>query len=220
MADDIIQRSPEWLAIKAGRVGASRVADAIRKLKNGSYATSRLTLMCELIAESYTGTTTPIGSGGFVPRDVQRGIDSEPLARKLYEDITGSLVLEAGFVFHPKIERSGCSPDGYVGNAGLVEFKAPRPENHIRTMVTHEIDNDYILQCQWQMACTGRQWVDFASFSPALPKEVCIYISRIERDDKLIASMEIEVVKFLEDMDNAQQKMLLDCAKTMEMMNG
>jgi hypothetical protein len=96
---------------------------------------------------------------------------------------------------------SGASPDGLIGDDGLVEIKCPNTSTHIDTLLGQEAPSKYILQMQWQMACTGRQWCDFVSYDPRLPDNMQLYIQRVIRDDKLIKEMEQEVIKFLGELD-------------------
>lgn len=190
------QRSPEWFAARAGKVTASRVADVIAKTKSGPSA-SRATYMGELIAERLTGTCTE----KFTNAAMQWGTDTEEEARAAYQFETTTLVALAEFVTHPKIAMSGASPDGYIGDDGLLELKCPNSATHIDTLLGQSVPGKYITQMQWQMACTGRKWCDFASFDPRLPETMRLHIQRVQRDDKMIAELETAVVEFLSEVD-------------------
>ena len=96
---------------------------------------------------------------------------------------------------------SGASPDGLIGDDGLVEIKCPNSATHIATLRGGGIDRKYLLQMQWQMACTNRAWCDFASFDPRLPMEMQLHVERVNRDDELIAEIENEVTAFLAEVD-------------------
>ena len=190
------QRSPEWFAARAGKVTASRVADVIAKTKSGPSA-SRATYMGELIAERLTGTCAE----KFTNAAMQWGTDTEEEARAAYQFETTTLVALAEFVTHPKIAMSGASPDGYIGDDGLLELKCPNSATHIDTLLGQSVPGKYITQMQWQMACTGRKWCDFASFDPRLPETMRLHIQRVQRDDKMIAELETAVVEFLSEVD-------------------
>ena len=97
---------------------------------------------------------------------MQRGIDTEPEARAQYAFLADVDVVEVGFVQHPTIEMAGASPDGLVGDYGLVEIKCPDTHTHIRTLDGASIDGKYVTQMMWQMACTGRNWCDWVSYDP------------------------------------------------------
>ena len=96
---------------------------------------------------------------------------------------------------------TGCSPDGLVGADGLVELKAPNTATHLDTLLSGTVPGKYVTQMQWQMACTGRAWCDFASFDPRLPESMRLFVSRVYRDDKRIAELETLVGEFLKEAD-------------------
>ena len=129
------------------------------------------------------------------------GIENEPQARDAYEFYTDADVVQVGFVVHPKIEESGASPDGLVGDLGLVEIKCPNSATHIDTLLGEPIANRYLLQMQWQMACTERAWCDFVSFDPRLPGRMRLYVQRIKRDESVIAIITKDVELFLRELN-------------------
>jgi len=190
------QRTPEWHEARLGRVTASRVADVVAKTKTG-YSASRANYMAELICERLTG----MQGASYSNAAMAWGTETEPMARAAYEGAVGSLVIETGFVPHANIEMSGASPDGLVGDDGLVEIKCPMTATHIETLLGQSVPAKYVTQMQWQMACTGRKWCDFVSFDPRMPENMQIFVKRVERDEVLIASLETEVIQFLKELD-------------------
>ena len=205
------QGSPEWFAARAGKVTASRVADVLSKVKTGESA-SRKNLRTELVIERLTGAKTE----GFSNAAMEWGVETEPMARAAYEVATGNLVDQIAFVDHPIIENFGCSPDGLVGDNGLVEIKCPNSATHLEYLEADKPPNKYITQMQAQMACTNREWCDFVSFDPRLPDGLQLLIVRVNRDDKFIALMEDEVMSFLTEVDNFVARL----RQRMEKLNG
>lgn len=194
---DIIQGSPEWFAARLGRVTASRVADVVAKTKSG-WGASRANYMAQLIAERLTGTVAE----SFSNAAMQWGTQTEPDARAAYEFRTDRDVIEVGFVDHPDIQLSGASPDGLIGDDGLLEIKCPNTATHIDTLLSGGIvPGKYVIQMQWQLACTGRKWCDFVSFDPRMPESMKLLILRIPRDEVHIQSLESEVRTFLAEVD-------------------
>lgn len=189
------QRSEEWFAARLGKVTASRVADVIAKTKTG-YSASRENYMAQLVVERLTNTQAE----SFTNAAMQWGTDQEPFARAAYEVQQNVLVDETGLVDHPTIEMAGASPDGLVGEDGLVEIKCPNTATHIDTLLTQTVPAKYITQMQFQMACTGRQWCDFVSFDPRMPQKAQIFIKRVPRDDAFIKEIEFEIKKFLAEV--------------------
>lgn len=186
------QRSEEWFAARIGCVTASRIADVVARTKSG-WAASRKNYLAELAAERLTGARAE----GFTNAAMQWGTDMEPDARAAYQFHANKRVGQVGFVPHPSIADTGASPDGLVGDDGLVEIKCPNTATHIDTLLGATVAEKYVLQIQWQLACTGRAWCDFASFDPRLPEPMRLFVKRIERDDKQIKELEAEVTQFL-----------------------
>lgn len=191
------QRTDEWFAARLGKVTASRVSDVIARTKSG-YSTSRANYMAELVCERLTGKQ----GDSFSNAAMVWGTNTEPMARAAYEALEGILVEEVGFVSHPTIEMAGASPDGLVGEYGLVEIKCPHTATHIETLLGAEIPSKYVNQMQWQMACTGRKWCDFVSYDPRMPEDMQIFIKRLERSDETIIELEREIEKFLAELDD------------------
>jgi putative phage-type endonuclease len=188
----IIQGSIEWLQLRCGKVTASRIADIVAKTKTGPSA-MRANYMAELIAERLTG----IPAESFKSDAMKWGTDKEPDARAAYEFYRNETVKEIGFVLHPTIDQSGASPDGMVGDDGMVEIKCPNSATHLETLLGKMVPAKYVNQMQWQMACAGRQWCDFVSFDPRLPEHMRLFVKRMPRDDQRIKELETEVAGFL-----------------------
>jgi putative phage-type endonuclease len=196
MIEKVEQGTPEWFAARLGNVTASRVADVIAKTKSG-YSASRENYMAQLICERMTGTVAE----SYTNAAMQWGTETEPLARAAYESLADVLVDEVGYVQHPRIERAGASPDGLIGLFGLLEIKCPNSSTAIDTLITEQVPTKYITQMQWQMVCTGRAWCDFVSFDPRLPSGLQMFVKRVDFDAEYAATLEIEVVKFLTELD-------------------
>jgi putative phage-type endonuclease len=190
------QRTPEWIAERVGKVTASRVASIIARTKSGPSA-SRASYMGQLIAEWLTGT--PMES--FTSQAMQWGTDTEAEARAAYQFETGVLVAKVGFVPHPTIVMAGASPDGLIGETGLLEAKCPNTHTHVETLLGQSVPSQYITQMQFQMACTGRGWCDFVSYDPRMPEHMRLFIKRVHRDPDTIKMLEGEVIAFLAELD-------------------
>lgn len=190
------QGSAEWLAARCGKVTASRVADVIAKTKTG-YGASRANYMAELIAERLTGQPAE----KFTNAAMAHGTAMEPEARDLYAFMVDAEVEQVGLVEHPSIAMTGASPDGLVGSEGLVEIKCPNTATHLETLLGQTVPAKYVTQMQWQMACTGRQWCDFASYDPRLPESMRIFIQRVARDEEYIGWLETEITTFLAELE-------------------
>ena len=190
------QGSPEWHAQRCGKVTASRISDMMAKTKTG-WGSSRANYAATLIAERLTGCVAE----SYTNAAMEWGIATEGEARSTYEFYTDTVVSPVGFVPHPSIPMSGASPDGYIGTEGILEVKCPNTATHIDTLLGQAVPSKYILQMQWQMACTGRLWGDFVSFDPRMPEEMRLFIKRVPRSQGMIAEISTCVIAFLKEID-------------------
>jgi putative phage-type endonuclease len=191
-----LQHSPEWIAARIGKVTASRIADVVARTKSG-YSTSRANYAAELACERLTG----LPADSYQSPAMRWGVEKEPEARELYEFIFDRPVSLAPFTDHASIEMAGASPDGLVGEAGLVEIKCPLSATHIETLIGRAPPGRYLTQMQWQLAVTGRAWCDFVSYDPRLPSDLQLFVQRVERDPARIAELEREVQVFLGEVE-------------------
>ena len=191
----IEQGTPEWHQLRLGKVTASRVSDVMAKIKTGESA-SRKNYRAELVVQRLTG----MPSESFTNAAMEWGTATEPMARIAYEIEKEVLVEQVGFIEHPTIAMFGCSPDG-LAHDGMIEIKCPNSATHIEYLTDNKAPAKYINQMQCQMAVTGRKWCDFVSFDPRLPEDLQLFVVRVERDQKYIDSMEVEVVEFLTEVE-------------------
>ena len=193
----MLQRSREWIAARAGSLGASSLWEAVSRTRSG-FSASRANLLARLAVERLTG----IPCESYTSGPMQHGIDTEPEARNAYAFYRSTEVEEVGLVPHPSIQGSHASPDGLVGKDGLVEIKCPNSATHLDFLLTGEIPEKYVIQMLWQMACTGRKWCDYVSFDPRFPEEMRMRVKRIEADPERIKQLEKDVVIFLEELES------------------
>ena len=197
----IEQGTVEWHLQRLGKVTASRVSDVLSKGKSGESA-SRKNYRTELLVQRLTGQP----GESFTNAAMEWGTATEPLARIAYEAEMGVFVDQVAFIDHPSIAQFGCSPDGLVAE-GLIEIKCGNTATHIDWMLDGKPPTKHIPQMQCQMAVTGRQWCDFVSFDPRLPEDLQLFVVRLERDEEYIKAMEVEVEKFLSEVEEMFTKL-------------
>lgn len=197
MSEEIIQGSPEWHAQRLGRVTASRVADVVAKTKSG-WGASRANYAAQLVAERLTREPTE----SYTNAAMQWGLDHEADAKAAYEFHRDCEVTPCGFIEHPNLNQCGASPDGLIASDGVLEIKCPNTANHIETLKGRAVPSKYVLQVQWQLACTGRQWADFVSFDPRMPESMRLFVRRVPRDDRLITELSGEIIAFLVEVND------------------
>jgi YqaJ-like viral recombinase domain len=167
----------------------------------------------ELICERLTGVPYP----QYISQEMQWGIAQEPFARAAYEIDRDVLVETAGFIVHPRIAKFGASPDGLVGDRGMLQIKCPTTRTHLEWMLGGVIPVEHMPQMLGELSCNPeREWCDFVSFDPRLPSHLQLFIRRFARNEKLIAGLETEVVHFnyeieevLASLPQAQQAVVL-----------
>src|SRR5579859_3481380 len=196
------QRSPEWLEMRKGVLTSSRIAAACSFNKTGKESEKRAKMKIEVLQELITGRAVE----HYVSPAMEFGLEYEAQARAEYEYRKEVTVETVGFVWHPKLERCGASPDGLVISSGptnrLVEFKVPNTNTHLEYLAAGVVPSDYLPQMYWQMACSGPEIEvnDFVSFDPRLPEELQMFIVPLEREEKKISYYEEQAVIFLEEV--------------------
>src|SRR5213075_1985620 len=193
---DVPQRSTEWVTLRLGRVSGSDAADVIATLKNGGEAASRRDLRTRLCLERITGQSQ---ESGYINADMQRGIDLESSALAAYEAQTGALVQPVGYCVHDTL-LAGVSPDGFIGEDGLVEVKCPRSANHLAYLKAQTVPKEHLPQLVHQLWITGRAWVDLVSYHPRFPEPLPVFLARYHRNDLEIATYEKVVRVFLDEV--------------------
>ena len=182
----MIQGDASWLAIKAGKLSGSRFAAVLALNKrNGQPNKPRRDLIHDLRNELVTGTLTQIEDNEYMAH----GRAMEPLACMAYEFLTDYEVQHAAWLPHPTLDYVGYSPDGLVGDDGMIEIKSPALEaRHARTVDSKRCPDDYLPQVQGGMWVTGREWCDFVSYFPSISVEIV----RVYRDQSFIDHLSAE----------------------------
>ncbi|WP_254492916.1 lambda exonuclease family protein [Bartonella sp. B1099] len=205
------QRTAEWFQARLGKVTASNVYNVLSKTAKGiptsKYEDYKIKLMTERLTEEI--------SQSYITPAMQWGIEHEEDALREYAFIYDTEVTGCGFIQHPTIPMAGASPDGFVGEDGLVEVKCPQPPNHLRFFIDSNIKPEYHAQMQFQMACTGRQWCDFISYDPRFvgrSSDFRMKIKRIHRDEEQIEQINQAVENFLAEIEQEMQKILTKAA--------
>lgn len=180
-----VQETEGWMQARAGNFTASRAADLMARTRSGPSA-SRANLIATLAVERITGECVAT----YTNAAMQRGTDLEAEARDAYSFECGVPVIETGYVAHPSIPHVGASPDGLIGDGGLVEIKCPASmQKHLDALRSGSHADEYRWQLQHQLMVTGRAWVDVVSYDPRYPDGLQLAIKRVQRDEKAIADL-------------------------------
>ena len=189
---DMEQNSPDWFNIRLGLFTSSQIFNLFVKGRGDTISKSAETYITQKAIE----TIYPLEVEGFSSKAMQWGTEHEDNARSVYEVLTGNEVSNGGFYIFD--ENTGSSPDGLVGDDGIVEIKCPYTRiNHINNVINlkddvdlYKLSKQYYYQVHHQMFCSGRKWVDFMSFDPRLlDSKNFLHVIRIERNEELMDQM-------------------------------
>jgi len=163
--NDIEQGGEEWLALRRGILTASEMRLILTPTMRTASNDKERAHMFEILGQRITGYTEP----HYISDDMLRGHEDEIESRIRYAEHFAP-VTECGFVTNDDHGVViGYSPDGLVGDDGLIECKSRRQKYQIETILADEVPAEYLLQCQTGLLVTGRKWLDFISYCGGLP---------------------------------------------------
>jgi putative phage-type endonuclease len=193
--EQVEQGSADWHQLRLGKVTASRVKDVLTKGRGGASSKTAESYMIELASEILTGQPKP-----FFENDAMRwGTETEPQARSMFE-IKNNFIDVKEVAFIELNSFIGVSPDGLIGNDGMLEIKCPTTTTQLKRALSGEYHKDYKAQIQMQLWVAEREWCEFVSFDPRLP-ESCGYLQeRVYRDEDFIKDMESKVYQFVDNL--------------------
>jgi len=196
--DEIIQGSDEWHALRCGILTASEMKLILTPTLNVASNDKERTHLYELLGQRITGYVEP----RYISDDMLRGKDDEIEARILYGK-NYSEVTECGFITNDNLGFViGYSPDGLVGDDGMIECKSRCQKYQIETIITDEVPAEYVLQLQTGLLVTGRKWVDFVSYCGGLP----LYVRRVYPDAVIMSAISDAAIAFETRIAAAQNK--------------
>jgi hypothetical protein len=186
--DDLIQGSDAWHDQRRGIVTASVVGKLITptvRVASNDYSRA---LTAQLVAERITGYTDPV----YVSDDMLRGHEDEPRARDLYSEHYAP-ARESGFMVRDDWGfRIGYSPDGLVGDDGLIEVKSRRQKKHLQTILSDQVPAENMAQLQCGLLVSGREWIDYISYCGGMP----LYVKRVEPSERWFEAIVAAVSTF------------------------
>lgn len=203
----IEQRTDEWRLLRAGRPTASNFSSLVTP--TGKLSTQIHGFADKLANEVFLSDPEPDGFTGNVWTD--RGAELEVQARGWYEFETDLKVTPCGFITNFTEEwEAGCSPDGLVGDDGMVEIKALKADNHTSALreihATGSSPRDYKAQTQGQILIAERKWCDLIFYHPTLPSVIvrqlpdADFLAALEQQLKAVCAERDATLKILEAM--------------------
>lgn len=187
------QRSEEWFQCRLGVPSASSFDKIVTT--DGKPSKQRQKYLYKLAGEIVSGHSEETYKNG----DMIRGIELEGEARLFYELTQDCVVDQIGFCV---TDGYGCSPDGFIGNDGLLEIKCPSMAVHVEYLLDGSVPTEYFQQTQGQLLVTGRKWLDFMSYYPGIKP----LIVRVEPDEKFQKALKAELERFCVDLNEVVNK--------------
>jgi hypothetical protein len=186
---NVEQGSEEWLALRLGIPTCSDLSkiitssgDISKQLNDYAYELASDMLIDQL-------------EEGFKSEWMERGNRIEDEARKVYEQHTFSEVTEVSFI---RNNDFGYSPDGLIGEDGLIEIKCPKKATHMKYLTDKKLPSKYKAQCQGGLLASNRRWCDFISYNPNFREPYSIFIIRVFREEKFIDNLKVALDKVIE----------------------
>lgn len=181
-------QSDAWLRARCGRITGSGILDATSYLTRksgdkiaGDSSAKRDRYKMEIISERLTGRL----ADHFDSVYMQRGREEEAETIGFYETLMRTMVVPVGLVVHEKYDFTAATPDGLVGDEGVLEVKNPATITHLGYVLDGALPEDYVPQVAWQLACTGRRFADFLSRDSRIQDERLRYFYRRTGRDEL-----------------------------------
>lgn len=198
---NIEQNSDDWYDLRMGRLTTSNLG-AVMAHYGKPFGQPARRYAVEIALERITGVEQ---GRSFYNSVMERGHALEPLARKRYELEYFCTVTNGGFF---AADEYGGSPDGLVGDDGVIEIKSVIPVTHYDTLMRGTYDSAYHWQIVGHIEITGREWCDFISYCPEFPDEKALFVKRITRDEvsEDIEKLRIRRGQFLELVDTIQKE--------------
>ncbi len=186
------QGTPEWFALKCGKVSASTISKIITS--TGKRSTQRKAFMYQLAAETLTGEKTETYSN----KNMSDGLEREQETLDAFSFITGIKIRPVALIKPGNGERFCCSPDSIViDKEEGVEVKSVIPATQVKYLDKRILPTEYRLQCQMSLMVTGWNLWHFFSYYPSLPP---LHVE-VERDEQLIKEIRAEINIFIRELD-------------------
>lgn len=201
---NVKQLSSEWFQAHCGVVSGSHMSAVLDFTQKKVTGSKGKTYFRTKLAELLTGVAV---QDNYVSREMLEGIDREPMAIAAYEAQESVMVEAVGFALHDSIPRYGCSPDGLVGDDGLIEIKCPKSGTHLQWLIDGKIPEAHIPQIRAELSVTGRDWCDFVSYSPEVPKPLRLMVIRMTKEQADIPIIEESVNQFNSELDAAIERL-------------
>jgi len=203
------QGTEEWFKARIGKITSSRLSDVLTGgTKGEEFGKTAWSYAYDIVTEELAGHQEDKGNEAM-----NWGSDNEAAARERYEVETLNKVKLVGFELWKESYQSlpsgvlGGSPDGLVGEDGIIEIKCPfNPRIHLHNFLSKEVPKEYVPQIQGNLLVTNRKFCDFVSYCPRFSESKQISIVRVFRDDLFIGQMLSRVERFYHLLESIRRQ--------------
>lgn len=196
---DWLHEHPEQDPERLGRATASEFNSIITRLRGGGEAAARRNYRIRLTLERVTGKTPTRFSNDYT----DWGHDTEELATvewMVRNPEQAHLLIKCGFIKHDWL-MAGASPDRLLGDDATFEVKCFNSANHYEALTTGMLPREYVAQVQGQLWITKRKYAIVVMYDPDFPPESQLIVLHVERDEKYIDNLAVDVSNFLDEVD-------------------
>lgn len=196
---EVQQGSADWLALRLRIVTCSELDCLLVSGKGpAGFGAGAMSYMDQLIGEAITGEAAELP---FTTKATERGKEYELLARNLYQIREEVEVEEVAIILN---HGMGYSPDGLIGENGLIEIKSKLPKFQVGVILAGEVPKEHVAQCQGGLYVSEREWIDFVSYWKGMP----LFVKRMYRDEAYIAKLAERVATFNELLEERMARVL------------
>lgn len=203
MFHDVEQNTDEWMGMRAGKVGGSSIGCVMANYGK-AFGDPAKKLATNIAVEQLTGNK--LGSS-YTNEHMERGHEQEPVARRLYEDRNFVDVSNGGFFDNG---FTACSPDGLVGDSGMIEIKSVVAHVQYSTIKRNSFDPSYKWQLNFNLKETGRKWIDYVSFCAEFPEGRRLFVYRLyaEQQQEEFKMIDARLGEFKRLVDEIKQDIM------------
>lgn len=194
----------EWMDLRMGKVGGSSIGKVMANYGK-AFGQPAHDVALKIALEKITGKRQ---ENGFQNAHTDRGHEQEPIARMLYEERMFCDVTNGGF--YDTSEYEGVSPDGLVGDDGLIEIKSVIATQHFKTVKRNAFDPTYKWQLNFNLRCSGRNWIDYVEYCSEFPQGKQLFVQRLHF---------VDCLEEFEMIDNRMQEFVCLVEEKMNLIN-
>jgi len=200
---DIEQNTDEWMQLRCGKVTSSPIGKVMANYGK-AFGNPAKDMAVNTAIEQITGKKI---ESSYSNAHMERGHEQEPLANMLYQEEMFCDVANGGFF---ETDTVCCSPDGLVGDDGVIEIKSVISHIHYANIKRMNVDPAYRWQCISNLKYTERKWIDFVSYCADFPEDQQLFVFRLHAKDLVeeFGQLDYRVGQYLKYIEEVKQNII------------